>query len=35
MLIENLAFAITDFAKPRPVEYSGETGMAIWRTSRR
>jgi quercetin dioxygenase-like cupin family protein len=35
MLLENMPFAITDFAQLAPVEYPGEQGKAVWRTMER
>jgi len=32
MKIENIPFGSTDWSKVEPVEHSGETGIAIWRT---
>ena len=32
MKIENIPFGTTDWSKVEPVEHSGETGKAIWRT---
>ena len=35
MRIEDVPFAITDFAQVPAVEYPGETGKAVWRTIER
>ena len=35
MRIDDVPFAITDFAQVPPVEHPGETGKAVWRTIER